>query len=87
MEYNKKGPFIHLFQTPLGYYFYDVNTNQIIKINNDIYTILQNYTEECKNNEQILKLYEAGANYAQTECQFRYCGTAIPFLTVRSTAR
>lgn len=37
MEYNKKGPFIHLFQTPLGYYFYDVNTNQIIKINNDIY--------------------------------------------------
>ena len=30
---------------------------------------------------------EGGANYAQTECQFRYCGTAIPFLTVRSTAR
>ena len=29
----------------------------------------------------------ASANYAQTECQFRYCGTAIPFLTVRSTAR
>ena len=28
-----------------------------------------------------------GANYAQTECQFRYCGTAIPFLTVRSAAR
>jgi len=27
------------------------------------------------------------ANYVQTECQFRYCGTAIPFLTVRSTAR
>ena len=27
------------------------------------------------------------ANYAQTECQFRYCGMAIPFLTVRSTAR
>ncbi|GAA6263243.1 hypothetical protein F110043I8_02280 [Ruminococcus sp. f11] len=31
--------------------------------------------------------YRADANYAQTECQFRYCGTAIPFLTVRSTAR
>lgn len=27
------------------------------------------------------------ANYVQTERQFRYCGTAIPFLTVRSTAR
>lgn len=33
------------------------------------------------------ELYGEGANYAQTECQFRYCGTAIPFLTVRSTAR
>ena len=31
--------------------------------------------------------YLVTANYAQTECQFRYCGTAIPFLTVRSTAR
>ena len=31
--------------------------------------------------------YRITANYAQTECQFRYCGTAIPFLTVRSTAR
>ena len=33
------------------------------------------------------KMMELSANYAQTECQFRYCGTAIPFLTVRSTAR
>ena len=31
--------------------------------------------------------FELLANYVQTECQFRYCGTAIPFLTVRSTAR
>ena len=40
--------------------------------------------------EQIIELIDADvlfANYAQTECQFRYCGTAIPFLTVRSTAR
>lgn len=34
-----------------------------------------------------VKQVSRGANYAQTECQFRYCGTAIPFLTVRSTAR
>ena len=34
-----------------------------------------------------LKNWCVCANYAQTECQFRYCGTAIPFLTVRSTAR
>ena len=40
--------------------------------------------------EPIKKVYVEmvrHANYAQTECQFRYCGTAIPFLTVRSTAR
>ena len=43
--------------------------------------------------ERIKKLAEEKteenlcANYVQTECQFRYCGTAIPFLTVRSTAR
>ena len=38
---------------------------------------------------KLLEKYcqDNGANYAQTECQFRYCGTAIPFLTVRSTAR
>ena len=35
----------------------------------------------------VIELEHLGANYAQTECQFRYCGTAIPFLTVRSTAR
>ena len=39
----------------------------------------------------IARLVNTGAdmdaNYVQTECQFRYCGTAIPFLTVRSTAR
>ena len=50
----------------------------------------------CKNIVQSIKDYITDqaklephrvANYAQTECQFRYCGTAIPFLTVRSTAR
>ena len=35
----------------------------------------------------VIALFFLLANYAQTECQFRYCGTAIPFLTVRSTAR
>lgn len=39
-----------------------------------------------KLSHQAPTLYDV-ANYAQTECQFRYCGTAIPFLTVRSTAR
>lgn len=37
--------------------------------------------------DDIGEEFSISANYAQTECQFRYCGTAIPFLTVRSTAR
>jgi len=37
--------------------------------------------------EEVFMHYYLNANYVQTECQFRYCGTAIPFLTVRSTAR
>ena len=43
-------------------------------------------TEEVMETIRAAERAEA-ANYAQTECQFRYCGTAIPFLTVRSTAR
>ena len=42
---------------------------------------------EALKNIKVPVLRWPGANYAQTECQFRYCGTAIPFLTVRSTAR
>ena len=40
-----------------------------------------------RRSDRIKVLLHERANYAQTECQFRYCGTAIPFLTVRSTAR
>ena len=40
MEYYKEKPFIHLFQTPLGNYFYDVNTNEIVKIDLKTYEYL-----------------------------------------------
>ena len=60
MKYIKEDPFIHLFQTPLGYYFYDVNTNQIVKITSNIYECLQNLMPNSKNNAEILKLYECG---------------------------
>ena len=33
--------------------------------------------EYCTNHPKTKKA--DFANYAQTECQFRYCGTAIPF--------
>lgn len=49
---------------------------------------LNNFLNELEKNPGISVEYlKKTANYAQTECQFRYCGTAIPFLTVRSTAR
>ena len=45
---NKRNeiPFIHLFSTPLGYYFYDVNTNDIVKVNGETYEFLQSGTTE-----------------------------------------
>lgn len=33
-------PFIHLFSTPLGYYIYDVNTNNVLKVPAEIYYYL-----------------------------------------------
>lgn len=57
MEYYKEKPFIHLFQTPLGNYFYDVNTNEIVKIDLKTYEYLNgevnNETDEIRK-----KLYE-----------------------------
>lgn len=54
-------------------------------------SILRDHATEIqlKESSMLVQYLEPimGANYAQTECQFRYCGTAIPFLTVRSTAR
>ena len=45
------------------------------------------FTEPILSSNVNVTALTEGANYVQTECQFRYCGTAIPFLTVRSTAR
>ena len=50
----------------------------------EVYKKLDQYDQELV--WSLLQIVR-NANYAQTECQFRYCGTAIPFLTVRSTAR
>ena len=53
-------------------------------INNSAIFNQKNWEKECIYCRFVLFW---NANYVQTECQFRYCGTAIPFLTVRSTAR
>ena len=59
-----------------------------IHLSEDMYkhsTLSQSIKEVLRTNDIVENI--ENANYAQTECQFRYCGTAIPFLTVRSTAR
>lgn len=33
-------PYIHTFYTPKGYYFYDFNTNAIVRINKSVYDFL-----------------------------------------------
>ena len=37
-------PFIKLFRTPIGYYFYDVNTFSLLHINKGMYDILNGHT-------------------------------------------
>ena len=40
----KEKPFIHLFNTPKGYYIFDVNTNAILKIKKEAYELLKKVT-------------------------------------------
>lgn len=46
-------PFIHLFTTPLGFYLYDVNTGQILRIDKGIYNYLANIEKDI--DEETLK--------------------------------
>ena len=51
-----KKPFIYLFQATGNYYFYDVNKNQIVKINNILYKYLsewQFYGENYLDNKEM----------------------------------
>jgi uncharacterized protein len=47
-------PFIHLFQTPLNYYLYDVNSDVILKINQFVYQYLK--TGSTTDNEHIQEI-------------------------------
>lgn len=51
-------PFIHTFKTPLGFYVFDVNTNQIIGVSSKLYDYLEddsNLTEEVVREIELLK--------------------------------
>lgn len=53
--------FIHLFETPLGKYFYDVNKNEIVEVDEDVYEYLSEKSIGSKATEQKVKqLLEKG---------------------------
>lgn len=59
-------PFIHLFKTPQNFYFYDVNRNETIQIEKDVYAALKD-EQECDDKdikalvaERIEELKEQG---------------------------
>lgn len=45
-------PFIHLFETILGKYFYDVNTDEVVEVSEPVYYYLKN-GEISINNFQV----------------------------------
>lgn len=53
-------PFIHLFSTSTGKFFYDVNTNVIVRISDDIYELLKRNTYDALQSEKIEKLKRKG---------------------------
>ena len=46
---GKSIPFIHVFRTSVGNYFYDVNKNEIVKISEETFEILS----KCEKNNMI----------------------------------
>lgn len=58
-DMKKNTPFIHLFKCSTGFYLYDVNSDLILKINEDTYRILES-NGEIDDNKQIIKLKRAG---------------------------
>lgn len=57
-----KTPFIHLFSTPLGCYFYDVNTNCIVEVEETVYAYLSDgdKTKEAYVKKELGDLKEKG---------------------------
>ncbi len=48
-------PFIYFFETPKGKYFYDVNTNAIVRVTSQLYDYLNSEIEDPLDNISILK--------------------------------
>ena len=46
-------PFIYKFKTKSGYYIYDINTNNILKVNEILYDLIEEF--EFDNDNKIVK--------------------------------
>lgn len=56
---NKEKPFIHLFETQGGQYIFDVNTNAIIKVKNEEYSLLRDLSDNNSyNNDELYDDYK-----------------------------
>jgi uncharacterized protein len=51
-------PFIHLFQTRAGYYIYDVNTNMMLKVNQEVFKLLEDEQLNKINSSEIFRRKE-----------------------------
>ena len=47
-------PFIHLLKTRLGYYFFDVNMNELVKVNGDTYNYLLKLNSSIENRNDVI---------------------------------
>lgn len=46
-------PFVHFFETPKGKYFYDVNTNAIVRVTSRLYEYLNGEIEHFLDNADV----------------------------------
>ena len=69
-EGNMSKPFVHFFETPKGKYFYDVNSNAIVRVTSKLYECLNNRRAGYpSDNSDILKELETltGAGMLSTD--------------------
>lgn len=66
-------PFVYLFNNPIGYYIYDINTNQIIEIEKSFYYLLKKGLEDksfefynCEEYKELISNGYLSSNYPET---------------------
>ncbi|EJP6471904.1 Cys-rich peptide radical SAM maturase CcpM [Clostridium botulinum] len=94
----KNDYFIHLFETPLEKYFYDVNMNEIVNIPQTVYKYLNNenmsdedistvekYVENLKDNGYLKKKRVETVKHPLTKCAKCYIDNKINYMVLQVT--